>query len=108
MPIGVTDPPFGARPVSVWIEPLDYDPEMEYFLGGFVRSAGRAIGRAASGIARTVSKAAKTVGKIPIVGDVVRAGIGAARLALGPTAIAIDAGSRLARGENLGRRSRAR
>jgi hypothetical protein len=109
----------GTQPISVWIEPFDYDPEMEYFLGGFIKSVGRAIGsaaravgkigpvrdiaRAASGIARTVSKAAETVGKIPILGDVARAGIGAARLALGPAAIAIDAGSRLARGEDLGR-----
>jgi hypothetical protein len=43
------------------------------------------------------------VGKIPILGDVARAGFGAARLVLGPAAIAIDAGSRLARGEDLGR-----
>jgi hypothetical protein len=113
---GDTALPFGDQPV--WIEPFDYDPEMEYFLGDFVRSVGRAIGgvtravgkigpvrdiaRAASGIAHTVSKAAETVGKIPILGDVARAGIGAARLAWGPYAIAIDAGSRLARGENLG------
>jgi len=119
MPIGVTDPSFGAWPVSVWIEPLEYDPEMEYFLGGFVRSVGRAVGgvtravgkigpvrdltRAATRVARTVSKAAETVGKIPILGDAARAGIGAVRLSLGPAAIAIDAGSRLARGENLGR-----
>ena len=89
----------GPQPISVWIEPFDYDPEMEYFLGKFVRS----VGRAAGGIARTVSKAAETVGKIPILGDVARAGIGAARLSLGPAAIAIDAGSRLARGQNLGR-----
>ena len=48
-----------------------------------------------------VSKAANAVGKIPILGDIARAGIGAARLSLGPTAILIDAGSRIARGENL-------
>ncbi len=119
MPIGATRSSLGAQPISVWIEPFDYDPEMEYFLGDFVKSVGRAIGgaasavgkigpvrdiaRAASGIARTVSKAAETVGKIPILGDVARGGIAAARLALGPAAIAIDAGSRLARGEDLGR-----
>jgi hypothetical protein len=118
IPSGVTRLSFGAQPISVWIEPFDYDPEMEYFLGGLIRSAGRAIGgvtravgkigpvrdiaRAAGTIARTVSKAAESVGKIPILGDVARAGIGAARLALGPTAIAIDAGLRLARGEDLG------
>src|ERR1700748_915354 len=103
----------------MWGDPVDYDPEMEYFLGGFVKSVGRAIGgvtravgkigpvrdvaHAASGTARSVSRAAETVGKIPILGDVARAGIGAARLALGPAAISIDAGSRLARGEDLGR-----
>jgi hypothetical protein len=119
IPSGVMRPSFGPQPISVWIEPFDYDPQMEYFLGGLIRSVGRAIGgvtravgkigpvrdiaRAASAVARTVSKAAETVGKIPILGDVARAGIGAARLSLGPAAIAIDAGSRLARGEDLGR-----
>ena len=63
----------------------------------------RDLTRAATRVARTVSKAAETVGKIPILGDAARAGIGAVRLSLGPAAIAIDAGSRLARGENLGR-----
>ena len=119
VPIGLIGSPRGAQPITVWVDPFDYDPEMEYFLGGFIRSVGRAIGgaaravgkigpvrdiaRAVSGIARTVSRAAETVGKIPILGDVARAGIGAARLAMGPAAIAIDAGSRLARGEDLGR-----
>lgn len=106
------------RPIELWIEPFQYDPEMEYFLGGLIRSAGRAVGsvtravgkigpvrgiaRAASTLGRTASKVADTIGKIPVLGDVARAGIGAARLSLGPAAIAIDAGSRLARGENLG------
>jgi hypothetical protein len=103
MPVGAARAPLGAPTISVWIDPFDYDPEMEYFLGGFLKSVGRAVGGAVSGIARTVSKAAEAVGKIPILGDVARAGISAARLALGPAAIAIDAGSRLARGENLGR-----
>ena len=71
---------------------------MDYFLGGVVRS----VGRAAGGIARAASKAANTVGKIPVLGDVARAGIGAVRLGMGPAAIAIDAGSRLARGQSLG------
>jgi hypothetical protein len=109
---------FGDQPIAIWIEPFDYDPEMEYFLGGLIQSVGRAVGsvartvgkigpvrdivKAAGGIARAVGKAAETVGRIPILGDVARAGIGAARLALGPYAIAIDAGSRLARGEDLG------
>jgi hypothetical protein len=115
----VARPSFETQPISVRVEPFSYDPEMEYFLGGLVQSFGRAVGdvtravgkigpvrdvaRAASGIARTVSKAADTVGKIPVLGDIARAGIGAARLSLGPMALAIDAGSRLARGEDLGR-----
>jgi hypothetical protein len=107
---GVVPRSFGPQPISVWIEPFDYDPQMEYFLGGFFRSVGRAIGGVTRAvgkigpvrdIARAVSKAAETVGKIPILGDVARAGIGAARLSLGPAAIAIDAGARLARGEDL-------
>jgi hypothetical protein len=108
----------GTREFELAIEPFEYDPEMEYFLGGLVRSATRAVGNvaksvakigpvrdlvhAASSVARTASKVADAVGKIPVVGDVARAGLGAARLAVGPAAIAIDAGSRLARGENLG------
>ncbi|WP_091683116.1 hypothetical protein [Methylocapsa palsarum] len=103
---------------ELWVDPFDYDPEMEYFLGGLIRSAGRAvkgavravgkigpirdIARAAGSIANTVSKAADAIGKIPILGDVARAGVGGLRLALGPTAIAIDAGSRLARGQSIG------
>ena len=82
-----------------------YDPEEEYFLGGLVHSVGRAFNKVknvAGDIARTVSKAADTVGKVPILGDISRAGIGALRLAAGPAAIAIDAGSRLARGQKLG------
>ena len=112
-------------PIAVGVEPFRYDPEMEYFLGGLIHSVGRAVGdvartvskaagtvgkipiirsvgRAVGDVARTVSKAADTVGKIPILGDISRAAIGAARLGLGPAAIAIDAGSRIARGENLG------
>jgi hypothetical protein len=85
-------------PIAVWAEPFQYDPEMEYFLGGLIHSVGRAVGD----VARTVSKVAGKVGKIPILGDIARAGIDATRLALGPAAIAIDAGSRLARGQNLG------
>ena len=103
VPVGITGSLRGAQPITVWVDPFDYDPEMEYFLGGFLKSVGRAIGGAVSGIGRTVSKAAEAVGKIPILGDVARAGLSAARLALGPAAIAVDAGSRLARGENLGR-----
>ena len=80
------------------VEAFRYDPEMEYFLGGLVRSVGRAIGN----VARTASKVAGAVSKIPILGDISRAAIGAARLGLGPAAIAIDAGSRLARGQSLG------
>jgi hypothetical protein len=92
------------------IELFEYDPEMEYFLGGIVKSVGRAVtkaaktvGRAADQVARTADKAIKAVGKVPILGDVARAGLGAARLSLGPAAIALDAGLRVSRGENLGR-----
>jgi hypothetical protein len=53
-------------------------------------------------VSGTVSKAADAVGKIPVLGDISRAGIGALRLSMGPAAIAIDAGARLARGEKLG------
>ena len=92
----------GAYPASelgpLRIEPFEYDPEMQYFLGGLIKS----VGRAASGVARVVAKAADTVGRIPILGDVARAGIGAVRLGLGPAAMAIDAGSRMARGQSLG------
>ena len=96
---GTTRSAFQPPPIAVWVEPFQYDPDMEYFLGKLIKSAGRAVGS----VARTVSKAADTVGKIPVLGDVARFGIGAARLAYGPYAIAIDAGSRLARGENLGK-----
>jgi hypothetical protein len=71
---------------------------MEYFLGGLVRKVGRAVGK----VARADGKVAGTVGKVPILGDIARAGVGALRLGLGPAAIAIDAGSRLARGQSLG------
>ena len=86
------------EPIEVWVEAFEYDPEMEYFLGGLVRTGGRAVGN----VARAASKVAGTVGKIPILGDIARAGVGAVRLGLGPAAIAIDAGSRLARGQSLG------
>jgi hypothetical protein len=99
--------PFTPTPV---IEPFDYDPKMEYFLGGIVKSVGRAVtraaktvGRAADKAARTAGKAVQAVGNVPIVGDVARAGVGAARLSLGPAAIAFDAGLRAARGENIGK-----
>src|SRR5262249_50329811 len=84
--------------IGVWVEAFEYDPEMEYFLGGLVRKASRAVGK----VARAAGKVAGTVGKIPILGDIARAGVGAVRLGLGPAAIAIDAGSRLARGQSLG------
>lgn len=93
-------PEFTATPgpIALRFENFEYDPGMEYFLGGLVRS----VGRAAGSVARFAAKAADTVGKIPILGDVARAGIGAVRLGMGPMAIAIDAGSRLARGQSLG------
>jgi hypothetical protein len=96
---GTTRSVFQPPPIAVWVEPFQYDPDMEYFLGKLIKSTGRAVGS----VARKVSKVADTVGKIPVLGDVARFGIGAARLAYGPYAIAIDAGSRLARGENLGK-----
>jgi hypothetical protein len=96
---GTTRSAFQPPPIAVWVEPFQYDPNMEYFLGKLIKSAGRAVGS----VARKVSKVADTVGKIPVLGDVARFGIGAARLAYGPYAIAWDAGSRLARGENLGK-----
>ena len=104
------------------IERFEYEPEMEYFLGGLIRSAARIVNKAANvvgrvpvlgdvargaltaarDVARTVNKAANTVGRIPVLGDIARGALGAARLGLGSTAMLIDAGSRLARGENLG------
>jgi hypothetical protein len=75
-----------------------YDPEMKYFLGGLIHS----VTKAAKSVANTVSKAANAVGKIPVLGDISRAGIGALRLSMGPAAMAIDAGARLARGQKLG------
>ena len=89
------------------IETFNYDPEMEYFLGGIVKSVGRAVtkatktaGRGAGQVARTAGRAARAVGNVPILGDVARARMGAVRLGFGPTAIALDAGLRVARGEN--------
>jgi hypothetical protein len=90
--------PLAAYPLTLSFEPFQYDPDMEYFIGGFIKSAGRAIGKSAS----FVEKTATTVGKIPVIGDIARFGVGAGRLALGSTAIAIDAGLRVSRGQNVG------
>jgi hypothetical protein len=79
-----------------------YDPEMEYFLGGLIHSVVKTARKVVNDVTRTVGKAADAVGKIPVLGDISRAGIGALRLSMGPAAIAIDAGARLARGEKLG------
>ena len=79
-------------------ETFEFDPEMEYFLGGLVRSAGRVLRK----VGNTVSKVSKVVGGVPVLGDIARAGVGAARLGLGSTAIAFDVGNRLARGQKLG------
>jgi len=95
---GVARSTFRPEPIEVWVEAFEYDPEMEYFLGGLVRKVGRAVGK----VARAAGKVAGTVGKIPILGDIARAGVGAVRFGLGPAAIAIDAGSRIARGQSLG------
>src|SRR5262245_32201928 len=72
-------------------ERFEYDPEMEYFLGKLVRSVGRFI-----------KKAAKAIGRIPVIGDIARAGLSAARLAAGPAAIAVDTAARVASGQKLG------
>jgi hypothetical protein len=98
--VGADGLPRGAPPplIVLSMESFEYDPEMEYFLGGLVKS----VGRAASSVGRFAEKAAKTVGRIPVVGDIARAGLGAARLSLGPYALAIDAGLRVARGQKLG------
>jgi hypothetical protein len=111
---------YGAAELE--FESFVYDPETEYFLGSLVSSVGRGISRAAQGavkavgrvpivrdvaraagkVATAVDKAASTIGRIPIVGDIARGALGVARTALGPTAIAIDAATRLARGQDLG------
>lgn len=90
--------PLAAYPLTLSFEPFQYDPNVEYFIGGFIKSAGRAVGKAAS----FVDRAATAVGKIPVIGDIARFGVGAGRLALGSTAIAIDAGLRVSRGQNVG------
>lgn len=110
---------FPAAPIVLSMESFEYDPEMEYFLGGLVKSIGRTVekaaktvgripivrdvGRAASSVGRFAEKAAKTVGRIPVLGDIARAGLSAARLSLGPAALAIDTAQRVARGEDLGK-----
>jgi hypothetical protein len=94
--------PYRSQPITVWAEPFEYDPEMQYFLGGVIRKATRAVQSVARKVAGTVGKVASTVGKTPVLGDIARAGVSAARLGLGPAAIAIDAGARLAQGQNLG------
>jgi hypothetical protein len=111
-----------ATSAELEFEPFLYDPEAEYFLGSLVSSVSRGISRAVSGavrsvgkipvvrdvaraadkVATAVDKAASTIGRIPIVGDIARGALGVARTALGPYAIAIDAATRLARGQNLG------
>jgi hypothetical protein len=88
----------GEVEIAPETEFFSYDPEMEYFLGGLIHS----VAKAAKSVASTVSKAANAVGKIPILGDISRAAIGALRLSMGPAAMAIDAGARLARGQKLG------
>ena len=109
----------GPPSIALAMESFEYDPEVEYFLGGLIKSVGRVVektakavgripvvrdvGRAAANVGRFVEKTAQTVGRIPVVGDIARAGLSAARLSLGPAAIAIDAAQRVARGEDLGK-----
>jgi hypothetical protein len=116
---GLSRPRAGPASIALSMESFEYDPEVEYFLGGLVKSIGRAVektakavgripvvrdvGRAAAKVGRFVEKTAQTVGRIPVVGDIARAGLSAARLSLGPAAIAIDAAQRVARGEDLGK-----
>ncbi len=80
-------------------DPFDYDPQMEYFLGGLVRSVGKVVKK----VSNVVGSAAKAVGRIPVIGDIARIGASAVRLAAGPAAIALDAGVRVAKGERLDR-----
>jgi hypothetical protein len=60
-------------------ESFEYDPEMDYFLGGLIHSVGRAVGTAAKFVGRAVGSAAHavgdlsssvadTLGKIPFIG----------------------------------------
>jgi hypothetical protein len=60
-------------------ESFEYDPEMDYFLGGLIHSVGRAVGTAAKSVGRAVGSAvhavgdlsssvADTLGKIPFIG----------------------------------------
>jgi hypothetical protein len=116
---GFSRPRAGPASIALAMESFEYDPEVEYFLGGLVKSVGRAVektakavgripvvrdvGRAAAKVGRFVEKTAQTVGRIPVVGDIARAGLSAARLSLGPAAIAFDAAQRVARGEDLGK-----
>jgi hypothetical protein len=60
----------GPRP---WVaalpsEEFEYDPEMEYFLGGLIRSAGRAVKSAVHAVGDLSSSVADTLGKVPIIG----------------------------------------
>ncbi|MBB3660002.1 hypothetical protein FHX15_005271 [Rhizobium sp. BK650] len=80
-------------------DPFDYDPQMEYFLGGVVRSVGKVVKK----VSNVVGGAARTVSRIPVVGDVARMGANAVRLTAGPMAIAVDAGLRVAKGERIDR-----
>lgn len=80
-------------------DPFEYDPQMEYFLGGLVRSVGKVVKK----VSNAVSSAARTIGRVPVVGDIARIGASAVRLAAGPAAIALDAGVRVARGQRLDR-----
>ncbi|AYG69314.1 MULTISPECIES: hypothetical protein [unclassified Rhizobium] len=80
-------------------DPFEYDPQMEYFLGGLVRSVGKVVKK----VSNVASGVAKTVGRIPVVGDIARMGANAVRLTAGPAAIALDAGVRLAKGQRLDR-----
>jgi hypothetical protein len=54
--------------IGQWNEVFEYDPEMEYFLGGLIRSAGKAIKSAVHAVGDLSSSVADTLGKVPIIG----------------------------------------
>jgi hypothetical protein len=91
-----------SPPRELEFEEFEYDPEMEYFLGSVIHSVAKSASNAVKAVSRVADKIGGVVGGIPVVGDIARGALGAARLSLGPAALAIDAGVRVAKGENVG------
>jgi hypothetical protein len=91
-----------SPPRELELEEFGYDPETEYFLGRVIHSVAKSASSAVKAVSRVADKVGSAVGGIPIVGDIARGALGAARLSLGTGALAIDAGVRVAKGENLG------